>query len=629
MPDQSVPDLSKVSFQSSFIDSRPEQPSAKSTLYLQRFSTKTGDGADNHTVIGVHVVLEKGNPSRLWEALHVDRATQRIHDANSKVATKSLVICCDTLEVYGEFSLSEANVDVFARRLVWADDAASINIAPLAWATEKAQSASASGRNKGDNGAQGRKAGSLRIFVREVSPVGSSRARFIASGGRGQDPGAGQDGTDGDSLTAYSSHKFAATEKTTKAVSSKTLSFDPPAVYIEYEWRFTEILLGSGFYGQNRWPTNGTNALAPGVPGSGGDGGTLTTNLPELEKSLRNEGGAAGIEEREYRGGNSGSPARCAKYKVRLQANMFGTDNALYKCDQTGTRLVTGGKSAQSEPHKPPVGGVTPKTEILNAANAWLHPLGLQAALEYARDLFLAGGREELRATLSAYHDGLCQPSPNKTGAWDGVPASEWTATQTEVATMRQRLAAHLDYFGHPAGYTPLLSLPGSIKLYENETKRALRMMLIANWVSEAARDAGEAAGLLTEALAAANKDSEEAAKQVAAHEEKIKDIQNLIKTLNSELTGLGTRLATLRNNLLSKVANDLNKQAHIKFAIKMAGALCQVIPVVQPALGTIGSLIGATSDFVGGDPDGAPDTLSKISKVLNDANQTASIMAT
>src|SRR5262245_37948347 len=42
MLDQSVPDLSTVSFQSSSIDSRPEQPSAKSTLYLQRFSTKTG-----------------------------------------------------------------------------------------------------------------------------------------------------------------------------------------------------------------------------------------------------------------------------------------------------------------------------------------------------------------------------------------------------------------------------------------------------------------------------------------------------------------------------------------------------------------------------------------------------------
>src|SRR5262245_52997730 len=112
MPDQSVPDLSKVSLQSSFIDSRPEKPSAASTLYIRRFSTTTGDEQDKHTVIGVHIVLARGNPNGLWEALHVDRATQRIDGDNPRVATKSLVICCDTLEIHGEFSLPEADVSV-------------------------------------------------------------------------------------------------------------------------------------------------------------------------------------------------------------------------------------------------------------------------------------------------------------------------------------------------------------------------------------------------------------------------------------------------------------------------------------------------------------------------------------
>jgi len=633
MSDQSVPDLSKVSLQSSFIDSRHEKPSAVSTLYLRRFSTKNVDGEDRHTVIGVHVVLAKGNPNGLWEALHVDRATQRIDGNNPRVATRSLVICCDKLEVHGEFSLPEANVDVFARHLVWADDAASINTSPLAWTTEKARNAS--GSTPGQNGAEGRKAGSLRMFVREVSPAGSSQARLIARGGRGQDPGAGQDGTDGESMDAskqppdyYSSHTFSG--RANKAVSRKKLSFDPPAVYIEYEWWWLARVAGPTYLGVNHWPKDGTAALAPGVPGSGGHGGSLTTNHRELAKSLRNAGGAAGIQERDYKGGNSGSPAKCAKYRVKLYADLFGTEDARFECEQTDIHSVKGpGASAQSKPAARLVGD-TPATVIRDAASAWLHPLSLQAALEYARDLFLAGGREELHTMLSAYHDGLCPPlPPADTGAWTDVPASEWTAAQTEVSTMMQRLAAHLDYFGNPAGYTPLLSLSSSIRLYDIETKDALKMMLIAGWVNEAAREASEQGSLLTEALDATNEDSKKAAAQVTAYEGKIKQIQIRIETLKRELTDRGTELFEVRKRLLAKVTDDVNRHAPIKFAMKMAGALCQVIPVGQPALGVVGSLVGATSDLVGGNLDDAPDTLTKVSKVLNDANTTASIMAT
>ncbi|QRN80500.1 MAG: hypothetical protein JK586_02570, partial [Nocardiopsis sp. BM-2018] len=128
-----IPDLSDTSAQSSFIDSRPEKPAATSTLYIRRFSTKTAAGPEEHTVVGVHVVLAEGHPNGLWRDLHVDRSTQRIDGDNPRVAVGSLRIHCDTLEVRGAFSLPEANVDIFARRLVWADDTASINTSPLLW----------------------------------------------------------------------------------------------------------------------------------------------------------------------------------------------------------------------------------------------------------------------------------------------------------------------------------------------------------------------------------------------------------------------------------------------------------------------------------------------------------------
>ena len=114
MTNGNMPNLSGVSPQRSFLHSRPDKPSPTSTLYLRRFSTQGGDGRANHTVIGVHVVLAKGDPNGLWEALAIDRSTQKVDGENPKVATGSLAIYCDTLEIHGEFALPEASVTVYA-----------------------------------------------------------------------------------------------------------------------------------------------------------------------------------------------------------------------------------------------------------------------------------------------------------------------------------------------------------------------------------------------------------------------------------------------------------------------------------------------------------------------------------
>lgn len=620
MPAIDTPDLSSVSSQRAFIDSRPDRPSPTSTLCLRRFTTKRADGSADHTVVGVHIVLAKGNPNGLWEALSVDRDAQKIDADNPCVATRSLSLCCDTLEVHGEFSLPEADVDVFARRLVWGDASASINTSPLAWTTQKARNAGAN--TPGQNGADGRNAGSLRIFVHDMEPSNALNPRLIASGGRGQDPGAGQNGTGNDWMRSYASYPFEIVDSHI-STSKKTVSFSPAAVYIEYEWRWAASRVwGPGYLGENRFPRDGTDALAPGVPGSGGNGGGLTTNFTALVQAFHNAGGDAGAKERDCHGGSAGQPSVCAKYKVQLWENLFGTDNASFTLTQTDKRSSKRGTDAPARAAARGA-GTAPAAVIVASANAWLHPLGLQAALEYARDLFLAGARDDVLALLASYQDGLVRPQPDN-GAWGDTPASQWTAAQSEVAAMLQRLHGQLDYFGHPAGYTPLLSLPGAIKLYANETKRALRMMLLARWITDADRDAREAAAAMTEALTSANEDSRLAADQVAAGEARITQVQGLITTLERDLSGLGSRLVDLRNNLLIKAINDKERQAAIKFSIKMAGALCQVIPVGQPALGTIGSLSAVAADFVGGDPDAAPDTLSKMAEVLNKANEAA-----
>ncbi|GAA1084315.1 hypothetical protein GCM10009642_23980 [Nocardiopsis metallicus] len=608
-----IPDLSDTSAQSSFIDSRPEKPAATSTLYIRRFSTKTAAGPEEHTVVGVHVVLAEGHPNGLWRDLHVDRSTQRIDGDNPRVAVGSLRIHCDTLEVRGAFSLPEANVDIFARRLVWADDTASINTSPLLWTVDKARNA-ANG-TPGANGAEGRNAGSLRIFVHGVTSAGDPDFRLLARGGRGQDPGAGEDGKDGDSMEAAPGQYFKYSADMFN--SSKTIRFNPPSTYHEYKWQWAWSEKTKGTWGSNRFPQNGSNALPPGVPGNGGHGGTLTTNLSPQDLATSNKGGPAGDQEKDCKGGRAGTPTESAHYKITLWHEAFGTSDAsadIHMMDSCDTEPGAGA------PGRPASRGAsrTPEPVFLDIPNAWLHPLGVQATLECARDLFLAGAREELQALLPVYDKALAEPVP-ATNAWDGVPPSVWTAAQTEFATMLVRHRAHLDYFGNPAGYTPLLSLSGSIKLYEEETKRALRMMLLSARVADADRGARETAAILSDTIDTVNADSRAAAEQVTAGEARISEVQDLIGTVEGDLRDLATLLTNLRNRLLDEAQNDLRRQATIKSCIKMAGALCQVVPVGQPVLGAVGSLAAVSADLVGADRDSAPDTLSKIGGALTD----------
>ena len=614
-----IVDLSGVSPQQTFLESHPEKPSATSTLYINRFTTTNSDKSQNHTVVGAHIVLAKANPNGLWDALHVDRSTQKLDPLDPQVATRSLQICCDTLEIHGELSVPEADVAIFARRLVWATPDAAINTSPLPWAVPKARNAG--GSLAGANGAAGRNAGAFRLFVSEVEPADDSRPRLAALGGRGQDPGAGRDGGPGKTMTSYSRVPFTLSDSG-MSTSKATVSFNPVAVYIDYEWRWAASKVASGKYGENSFPTNGGKALAPGIPGDGGNGGGLTTNLAAVVPSFKNTGGQAGTKERDYRGGAAGRPYSCAKYKVKLWENLFGTDSATNEVTRTNSNTTRKGPDAKAQgaPHG---AGSAPEPKAVSGTNAWLHPLGLQKALEYARDLFLAGDRVEVQDLLRAYEGALALPVPNNS-AWDGGSTAQWTAAQSEVAAMLQRLRGHLDYFGNAAGYTPLLSLPGTIKLYTEETRRALRTLLLVGWIDTKERDAKEAAKALGDAIIGLNEDTQEAAAQVVSSEAKISEVTNRIDALEQELNGLSSQLETLRNSLLSQAQNKLEQQAQIKFAIKMAAAVCQVIPVGQPALGTVGSLASVAADFVGDDGTGAPDTVSKMGDVLTKAREAA-----
>ncbi|WP_174547033.1 hypothetical protein [Nocardiopsis dassonvillei] len=579
--------ISQASPQCSFIDSRPQAPEATSTLYIRQFSTTAAkDGSRDHTVTGVHIVLAKGHQNQLWEAFHVDRSTQTIDPKNPKVAVGSLRIYCDTLEVHGAFSLPEANVDIFARRLIWADEKASIDTSPLAWSVGKAQDGMrGSPTRHGARGVRGRDAGSIRVFVHKVDSSSTSNARFIARGGCGQAPGSGDHVETRDSVKLkylWSGDEWRFVDDGYLPASSYIVEYYKNGENVHTDWDWW----GGGMWG----------GLKPGIPGDGGNGGTLTSNQGSEVLVFSNTGGAGGARER---------PVAFASYTFTV------TESSL-QIEETDPDPSLG----------PAVGktGGTPKLISYEKPHAWVHPLGLQATLDYVRDLSLAGAQEQLRDMLPDYREALSQPRPD-TGAWDGVE-SEWEAAHTEIATLLLRDAAHLDYFGNPAGYSPLLSLSGSIQLYRDEAKRALRMMLISKRITTAERSAREASTILGTTIETVNADTKAAADQVTEGGQEIHRLTHSIDTVSKELSGLATELTRLRDKLLAQAQADAERKARIRSFLKIAGALLQVIPVGQPVLGALGSLTAVGSDFAGDDWESAPATISKIGPVLTQSGK-------
>ena len=229
------PDIAQpISLEHTFIRSHPQALPPTNELYIDRhFATTNPDGSKNHTIVGMHIILQKGNKNGLWETFHQDREKSRQNPSKS-VSIRSLNIYCDTLEVYGALSMPEANVTICARRLAWKTEDAAIYTSPLFWDILKA--------SPGKNGADGRNAGNITLFIGKMETIKSDYqpARLLAEGGAGQDPGAGQDGVAGSSRDSWDGITFEISPGQ-PVHSSKLVYFNPRAVYVKYQWRWAAV----------------------------------------------------------------------------------------------------------------------------------------------------------------------------------------------------------------------------------------------------------------------------------------------------------------------------------------------------------------------------------------------------
>lgn len=624
--------------------------SATDTVYIKKFHTKPdADNISQHTIIGVHVVIEKDNPNNIFNDYHVHRTKSFLNPVDyikyidketaPKRAKPTLTIICDTLEVRTSIDLPEFDVTIHARELIM-PDGVTIDTSPLDWQPGVLAKGAEPGQwndklgtngdydsgNSGADGVHGRDAGDINVFVRNFSGVRHTHNPcFVARGGAGQDGGIGANGRAGKSYVQVNGTGLDWERRGFQSHFDLVPQKDDvlEATYITYrlferfigEFDIREHYVGTkAANGEGgAWPTDGEAALSGGAPGEGGSGGRIVTTNNNVHFHLTwagnsaprpcGDGGKAGQITPAYYGGAPGQPVKSAHYHAdcKVQGNIFQDPEQSYR--RVAEHESRKGADAKAVSPKAPNGPSFAPDLRTDEGNAWLHPHLLQTMQIYVRDLALSGARGAVLDLLAQYHEALSLPVPTHTQRWSDSEISLWSAARNEFASIEQRIRMGLDYFGNPPGFMPLLSLQSSLRLYDLEVTTALRLILLAKWVEEKAKSdahASVAAESTIAELAQQNaktiQEMTKAEAQLTLTRAALDDIQTLQATVAQEL-------ASMRDELRLTAQDNVEHRARVKLLVRSAQALMTVIPYGQPVLGAVSKF----GDFLLPEEDDTP----------------------
>ncbi|MDM4772580.1 hypothetical protein [Solimonas sp. SE-A11] len=613
-----MPSIIEPSFKTLAIQA--PRPDPKSDRYLSIRDTRWHDGSLRRQISGVHIVIDRFKTP--WKELHSDSLIDSNH---IRYAVGQIDIHCDVLEITTRFFLPCATIRIFARQLVFKDgrERAEISVSPAKWLVPTAVSANSSG-SAGGNGKHGQDGGRIEVFVSDCLAPDSS-PRFHAAGGDGQHAGAGINGSDGRSVSAMNHHheEFSAKIGTTGV----DFNFNPPAVYFSFRWFTSPAHWSGGTWsdwtcGEGEWPTDGGNAVSPGVPGNPGNGGVLLSNHVNLKSLFSAPSGRSGNKANDCKGGRAGSPMKSCKYHVQGFYNSWwgvhtGTD---LRYETKETRETKAGVDAFAR-EAAVTRGRDGHFEHVATPSAWLSALSLPPLMQYLRDLLLANHGDELQKLLALYEERL-----EGAGIEHG-DADILIWAKTEAANIGNRFRLNLDYFGKPSGYSPSYSLGATIRMHQAEVDAAARTLLLCSRI-ESLQESSESTLNINQDLKSLTYDEisrnaqllEKAERDSAELRKRIEDV------LQPQIRKLQAEMSSLRLTLVNKARGDLSREHDIRGFFKIAGALCQAIPVAQPYLGWGGKLSTLLADKIGR-ADSEVDFIEPIAKIFEKADDLCSVV--
>ncbi|MEP7706718.1 choice-of-anchor Q domain-containing protein [Paraglaciecola sp. 25GB23A] len=534
---------------------------------------------------------------------------------NDRPDNKSMEIMAETLVIRSPWHLKGTDLTINAREVRFEGNGQIITTP--AEKSIRAPATELSGYLKAI-GAAGLNAGSVTVWA-ETYINNSSTVNFNLVGGKGQDAGRGKHGVSGTVLAYKSSAVHKASRDGGFYCEWDYAYYTPPAGYFVTRWKNND---GSIVRGVEAWPTDGSDALPAGIPGNGGKGGRL--QISSVLESFKYTGGAAGAI--------GSAPATDRSSSITLTVGGAAGIPEKAKHIETWTsgactvHLREDGSNDSKAGKNFPVpysnNGDSGQFASIADHYRWLHPQLLRQILNDVKDDYLQNRIASARNVLTDYST-IIENYRLDSIAWnaDGISAMtrfELSQMYDEMQLLLQQIANGQDYFGNPNGWVPMLSFEVALGAFDQEIDRSLDMVYLAKWITAKQDNAA----LTIKALATARAG-------LAAEIDTAKvDYGFALTALDDFTVESDAILVRVRNLQLELQAkdNELKLQAKentkpsdwevgLRIALKVAGTICEMVPVYQPALGAAGGALNLAGDF---DPESPWDTIIGAAGIAN-----------
>ena len=432
----------------------------------------------------------------------------------------------------------------------------------------------------GVNGVDGLDGGNIHLHCKKMQQT-ANKVRLITNAGRGQSAGIGRDGADGASLWGHSIQTHNDTVWT--------------KVY-HYE-KYCKRKYGRGcsvkyrIYGTRAWPGDGESGVPAGIPGVGGDGGYIYSNIEFSEQIINVHGGQSGEKGTDTKGGLAGTPTQAFwafKYAAR-----HGSWTYQYHTSKPGHDIA-------APPAAKAKGEDGQFVQVSSNAFAWMNALALQKILLYAKDAYINGNPGNAYQILSKYQGIVTQYQ--KTLAWDKLPGDqqmEFELIDQEIKEIITNLENGLDYFGNYPNYTPYLSFEFYHALFKQEIDRSLNILYLTEILNSQYVSLTKKREVITnlrqELVRAATQNLDE----IKKHQLFIPQAGTRLSSLNNQQEAMRATVATFEEKLLKDAEYNQKKKTRISKIKQGAAILGQVLQFVPGAnvIGT-GLTIASKLDF-------------------------------
>lgn len=532
---------------------------------------------------------------------------------------ESITIYAQTLLVRSRVEVPGADVHVYARELRFDDGTEPVGTAAIV--TTPLTNTILPGT--GQSGLPGQNGGSISIAVQHFTPPPGNSPRFIVLGADGQQAGPGQNGAPGSSLPCFKNINLGGTCVVHMHQFAGPTSFGP----------------------DNTWPGNGLDATKPGAPGNGGMSGSFSTNVVGWAPFVQSGEGHSGAMAKHVDGGPAGQPTHALNIEMR-EHNNHGLaagpcpdarfqipctfpppfpQQQMFAVESTHDSISGQGFDP---PPPPTIAHVAAQISLGGTPDDWLQPPLIRAVLNHAEDAYLEGALDYTTSVLADFGALL----DTKIAQWDAdeqvrnarnqgalahaavsaIPAlqkqidrednqhNSLMQLQLEIAAISTRISNNLDYFGHPAGWVPQLSLAYTLQSYSNEVKNDIPLLYLAYYVQYSSADRERHLNSLVEAQSQLQSDVASLTEKVNNTEAVMIELQQNADLVNADINlqqvNINNRLITLTQQAQDNV-DARNSVPFWKTSLKVLSVAATVCPVGQPMVGAVGIGLGVLSN--------------------------------